>query len=158
MDFYETGASAVRALLSRYRLMGPILEPCAGDGAIARPLMDAGYHVTTNDLDTERDAHTHYDAAKMIACAVDTVVSNPPFSLAYEILENFRPQNVDVVLLCRLSFLEPTKKRRLLVPPKAMIVLPRYSFTGDGRTDSVTCAWMLWGRFEPRIHIAGEEK
>jgi hypothetical protein len=55
-------------------------------------------------------------------------------------------------LLLRLSFLEPTFERQDLLidnPPDAMIVLPRYSFTGDGKSDSVTCAWMVWGEDIP---------
>jgi hypothetical protein len=33
-------------------------------------------------------------------------------------------------------------------PPTKLIVLPRISFTGDGKTDSVTCAWYVWERGE----------
>ena len=52
-----------------------------------------------------------------------------------------------MAFLLRLSFLEPTLTRREFLranPPKRVIVLPRISFTGDGRTDSVTCAWLIW--------------
>lgn len=35
-------------------------------------------------------------------------------------------------------------------PPTQLIVLPRHSFTGDGKTDRVTCAWMIWDRFDVR--------
>ena len=31
-------------------------------------------------------------------------------------------------------------------PPTTLIVLPRISFTGDGNTDSATCAWFVWDR------------
>lgn len=54
---------------------------------------------------------------------------------------------VGVAMLLRLSYLEPTKDRGHWLndhPPTQMIVLPRISFTGDGKTDSVTCAWMIW--------------
>ena len=53
----------------------------------------------------------------------------------------------NVALLLRLSFLEGTRKRTWLRidPPKLVIVLPRISFTGDGRHDLVVPAWFLWG-------------
>jgi hypothetical protein len=52
-------------------------------------------------------------------------------------------------MLLRLSFLEPTRERGPWLaanPPDLVIVLPRISFTGDGKTDSVTCAWMIWDK------------
>jgi hypothetical protein len=27
-----------------------------------------------------------------------------------------------------------------------MLILPRISFTGDGKTDSVTVAWVIWDK------------
>jgi hypothetical protein len=49
-------------------------------------------------------------------------------------------------MLLRLSYLEPCNNRAefLSVNPPSLIVLPRISFTGDGKTDNVTCAWFVW--------------
>ena len=87
---------------------------------------------------------------------VDWVVSNPPFSIAHEIvplaLEHAR---VGVAMLLRLSFLEPVKNRVAFLqahPPTSITVLPRISFTGDGKTDSVTCAWLVWQKDESHDH------
>ncbi len=47
------------------------------------------------------------------------------------------------------SVLEPCEGRGAWLaahPPQALIVLPRMSFTGEGKTDSVTCAWVVWAR------------
>jgi len=61
-----------------------------------------------------------------------------------------------VAMLLRLSFLEPTAKVNprgpwlAECPPSRLIVLPRCSYTGDGRTDSVTTAWMIWLRGDAR--------
>lgn len=38
----------------------------------------------------------------------------------------------------------PTAEAFVTNPPTRVYVCPRTSFTGDGRTDSVTCAWMIW--------------
>ena len=54
---------------------------------------------------------------------------------------------VGVAFLLRLSFVEPTNERGDWLeknPPTGRITLPRYSFTGDGRSDSVTAEWMIW--------------
>lgn len=74
---------------------------------------------------------------------------------------------VGVAMMLRLSFKEPTatgtRARRLtsgiLVPASPArgpwleahpltreLVMPRYSFTGNGKSDSVTTAWMIWSR------------
>lgn len=94
-----------------------------------------------------------------------SVVMNPPFKYAmpfvqYAIQAYGRTITYDeghkkvtvygsVAALLRLSFLEPTRERGPWLtknPPDLVIVLPRISFTGDGKTDSVTCAWMIWDK------------
>jgi hypothetical protein len=52
-------------------------------------------------------------------------------------------------MFLRLSYLEPVRNRGAWLaahPPTGLIVLPRISFTGDGQTDTVTCAWMVWDK------------
>lgn len=94
-----------------------------------------------------------------------SVIMNPPFKhamsfvryavQAYGITKTYydgdKKSKVygSVAALLRLSFLEPTKERGPWLaenPPDLVIVLPRISFTGDGKTDSVTCAWMIWDK------------
>jgi len=83
---------------------------------------------------------------------IDYVVTNPPFVAAMPILKRaYERAGCGVAMFLRLSFLEPTidgdyPRGAWLAqhPPDDLIVLPRISFTGDGATDSVTCAWMIW--------------
>lgn len=51
-------------------------------------------------------------------------------------------------MLLRVSFLEPCNDRAefLAAHPPRLFVLPRISFTGDGKTDNVTCAWYVWDK------------
>lgn len=165
MDFYETSKEAVDALVEHYLgkeflTEDQLLEPCAGDGAIAKALGEHGYrNVWCNDLDPARAGHTHLDARTHDFAypapgfvPVDAVVTNPPFNQAFDILKNLYSQVDAIALLLRLTFLEPTKDRGPWLaknPPNRVIVLPRYSFTGDGKTDSVTCAWMIWDKRLP---------
>lgn len=179
LDFYETGSAQVQALLDRVLLGSHILEPCVGNGVISLPLERAGLKVRTADIDPERPAQTHGDARSLQAHVFthlgparvvfrEDVVTNPPFNVALPIVQNFVEQGCRCAFLLRLSFLEPTAGTRRHPgraaflsrhPPSGIIVLPRYSFTGDGKTDSVTCAWMLWGfTINPAIQVAAQKE
>ena len=150
-DFYETPAAVTDALLAVVPV-GPgaaVYEPCAGDGAIVRRL-PPDCQVWTNDRDPARGADTHHDATTAAAWAVAPawVVTNPPFRAAFAIARQAcAVATRGVALLVRLSFLEPTRERGAWLaahPPDLVLVLPRPSFTGDGRTDAVTVAWLVW--------------
>jgi hypothetical protein len=162
-DFYPTPAWATEELLKRVLIQGRVFECCVGDGAMSSVLLkEPGVSVFTNDVDTERPADLHGDAASfpfwskvdLTRDKFDWVVTNPPFSQAMEILSNAHTYaKRGVAMLLRLSFLEPTEDRGSFLnsnPPDQLIVLPRISFTGDGKTDSVTCAWMVWDKFGAR--------
>jgi hypothetical protein len=156
-DFYPTPSWAERELDRRVPIAGTIAEPCVGDGDLIRHRSDIAW---TNDIDLERPATYHLDARSPCAWETfppcDWVVTNPPFGDALCILSHaVKHARVGVAFLLRLSFLEPTAgttrhagRADWLVanPPDRLIVLPRISFTGDGSTDSVTCAWMVWSR------------
>lgn len=98
------------------------------------------------------------------------VVTNPPFNVAYDVLRQaWDHTSVGVAMLLRLSFLEPVGGRYedegdeepcFFWPDNGrgewlkanendlshLIIFgsPRPSFTGNGRTDSTTVAWMVW--------------
>lgn len=155
LDFYQTPHWQTDALVRRVPIHGTALECCAGDGSLALCLRNVGIH--TNDIDAERQADFHLDAAKAESWAefpvVDWVITNPPFNKAIEILQHAHGHaRIGVIMLLRLSFLEPTEKRASWLcanPPTRQIILPRWSYKGNGSTDSVTTAWMIWSRFVP---------
>ena len=153
-DAYFTPASAVEALLRVVRPSGRILEPCAGDGAIARPLVQRGLQVITNDLNPTMPTLMRGDATDPTfwrsGGGVEWVISNPPFSLSAAIVPlAYKHATRGIAMLLRLSWLEPCADRAEFLtkhPPTTLIVLPRISFTGDGKSDNVTCAWMCWDK------------
>lgn len=177
-DAYYTPGWMVRSLIrhSPLPLVGyphepvpdlRIFEPCAGDGAIANELRTAGYrHVWTNDIDDSLNTDQHFDAADpwpLSLPAMAWVISNPPWAMPKNgrplpvliLQESLKVSAIAVTLLLRITFLEPTANRGAWLqdnPPDQIIVLPRYSFTGDGKSDSATAAWMTWfvgGRIAP---------
>lgn len=153
-DAYFTPSSAVDELLRVVDIRGRVLEPSSGDGAIARPLIAHGCEVLTNDLNPAMPSLMHGDATDPAwwkkGKGVPWVVGNPPFSLASTIVPlAFQHASEGVAMLLRLSWLEPCADRvDFLVkhPPTTLLVIPRISFTGDGKTDNVTCAWMVWSK------------
>lgn len=177
LDFYETGEAAVRALRKRISISGTVIEPCNGLGAISRHFGDCD--LITGDIDPEKrpqyvcDARAFDFQAAIVSHGLNGlpwVVTNPPFAIFMPILKRPVELGLPTVFLLRLSALEPTRDEKDINyrgawlaarPPEAVIVLPRYSYTGDGKTDSVTSAWMGWNLpagclTGPRIQCAPE--
>lgn len=158
-DAYYTPEDAAEIMCDRVLLPGNILEPCSGDLAIVNVLKRLLLGpVVTNDLRPSCPADYHMDACDPAFWRlltgfghIDCVVTNPPFVVAPEIIRlALRHARRRVAMFLRLSILEPCADRidwLTETPPTRQIVLPRISFTGDGDTDSVTCAWYIWERF-----------
>lgn len=165
-DRYETPGWMTASLLEHQPIDRAltILEPCCGDGAIVRALAASGFKtIITNDLDPRHEASRHRDAADPAFweletfSRVDWVITNPPFNVALQIVEQaVILARIGVAMLLRKTFLEPTGTERhpkpedrgpwlSIHPPSRMIGLPRHSFRGKG-SDSVSTDWYIWLR------------
>jgi hypothetical protein len=155
-DFYETPGWMTRSLLHHHpAICGTVvLEPCSGRDAITNVLRAGGCTVITNDIDTRHPAQTFGDATRAdfwdgCTTPLDWVITNPPFGVAFAILERafaYPRLRSGVALLVRKTFLEPTEERGgwfAAHPPTRIIGQPRHSFRGTG-SDSVACDWFLW--------------
>lgn len=157
-DFYPTEAALVRELRSRVAIAGKILEPCAGDGAIATQFGDCDcktnepYPQESYPVDWQMDAtdKTFWKGLKKGDHEFDWIVTNPPFRQATPILtEAISAAKVGVAFLLRLTYLEPVRDRAELLKSNSMnrliIFNPRPKFRPDKRgTDSATVAWFVW--------------
>lgn len=138
-----------------------IFEPCVGAGAISTAILDFGIHpdIITNDIDETFPATFHKNAGsrKLWERVVKSkwgnptwTITNPPFSKAWKIIPlayEFSTEGVAAYL--RLSWLEPCQNRAFFLkkhPPTRLVVLPRISFSGDGKVDSVTGCWAIWDK------------
>lgn len=161
MDAYFTAPWMTKALLAHVpEIAGLVLEPCAGDLSIAQELALApGVTILTNDIDAQRTVDYTYDASLATPLwndiRYDWIVTNPPYTnpLPLAILQRaYENCRHGVALMLRLSFLEPTSHKFPRgpylgeYPPHRMLVMPRYSFTGNGKSDSMTTAWMIWSK------------
>jgi hypothetical protein len=87
----------------------------------------------------------------------EVFLTNPPFSLAEEILRAGLEIAKHVVLLLRLNFLGSVKRYPFLkdAVPRTGVLPNRPTFTLDGHTDSIEYAWMHWeaGNLRPRNEV-----
>lgn len=149
-DQYYTPESATKTLLEHLNISGIVLEPCAGNKAITSMLHAYGKKTISTDIreNPEHDAtrFSYWDEAKQHN--ISWVVTNPPYNAATPILQYaFETASTGICFLLRLSYLEPCRDRGEWLsyhPPTKLIVLPRISFTNDGKTDSTTTAWFCW--------------
>lgn len=164
-DFYPTPPELTEALLRR--LNWPrclVAEPCAGNGAMSDVLKAHGFLVLTGDIDSRFDVQ--YPALDYLSPVADTVyrdahavITNPPFKLAPQFVRKSLETAPRVAMLLRLSFLELCNNRKDIVPLLSrVIVLPRVSFTGDGRKDNSACAWFIWEPGSTETTITWVEK
>ena len=113
-------------------------------------LANRGIQVKSTDysLNPDHDATSqkYWDAWKSFD--IGWTITNPLFNLASQIVPKaYAASSVGVAFLLRLSYLEPCVDRGNWLaqhPPNKLIIMPRISFTGDGKTDSATTAWFVW--------------
>lgn len=161
-DYYPTPDWATKVVVEKYQMSGTVFEPCVGQGDISKAVEKhsvSTLKLLTNDVNPNVSADWHWDATQpqcWDGLHFDWVVSNPPFTNALEIVQQALKHSTNVLMLLRMSFLEPVGTRAKWLhehPPRGLVVIPRISFTGDGKTDSVTCAWMYWSNEQREAHI-----
>ena len=145
-DFYATPKEAFDPMLPFIKRVAEVVqEPACGDGRLVVWMNQYGIKAYGSDLnggfDFLADQRRH-----------QTVVTNPPFSLAFEFCQHAVEHADHVFLLLRLNFLASIKRREWfkLNEPDALFVLSeRPSFTPDGKTDATDYAWYFWSNNPP---------
>ena len=87
-------------------------EPCAGIGIVSEYLREKGLYVVSNEL-FEHGYITEYNEDFLntdVEFDCDTIVSNPPYKLAYEFVNKGFECAKEQYLLLRLQFLESKKR------------------------------------------------
>lgn len=119
-DFYATPAKSVEAILKKEFLYFSILEPACGEGHISTILHNhyPTAEIVSTDLIEREDKFNcgiksgidflTYDYGRKF----DTVITNPPFSLAQEFIERaLEIANKKVIMFCKIQLLEGQKRK-----------------------------------------------
>ena len=150
-DHYDTPDYTIQSLLDVHQIVDPVFEPCAGNLAIVKMLNWTGGMVKSNDINDDLPTDTHYDYTRVsiFKDKFKTIITNPPYNIASDIIEKAVYDVVDggeVIMLLRLNFLGSQKRKVFWkqMPLKHIYVLSkRPSFIG-GKTDSTEYAWFIF--------------
>lgn len=142
----------------------PCFEPCAGEGAIvaaanefygslftpewtAMEIREDALPVLATHV-PEKDIHIDNYLTQLAGeWTPSLVISNPPFSIAYEVIQrSLHYKGADVIMLLRLNFLASATRNRFMkdFPPDIYVLPNRPDFKAHGKTDSIEYAWYHW--------------
>ena len=150
-DFYETPYSLTRLLLEKEKLVGSILEPAFGGGAICKVLTEYKYSYIGYDIKNDFLKQTK---------KYDTIITNPPYSLSQKfILKAKENSKKKIIFLLPLSYLHGKKRYDeiwldKIFPLARIYVFTRYPLLGeklhqDGKhnTGMMVYAWYVWEKY-----------
>ena len=167
-DYYPTPWWCIDRLLTNLHVAEigwRVLEPCAGDGAIVRifstlPGLDTLQSIEAWEIQERFEPElissgaspVHIGDALAIAALYqeagirfDIALTNPPFSLAWELLRALWPICDRIVFLLRLSFLASVQRAPWMSTHAPDIyVLPNRPTFRFGRQDNCDYAWFSW--------------
>lgn len=151
-DFYATPLSAFTPLLPYLLKVRRYWEPACGDGRLIKAMRDFGIDACGADLNGPHPRDFLLDDY----CR-EGIITNPPYSLAFEFCQHAVAHADEVFLLLRLNFLASKKRKAWFQAnePSCLFVLSeRPCFTDDGKTDATDYAWFYWGsRHKGIIHL-----
>ena len=164
-DFYATPLSVVHNFLDNHTLKdGNILEPTAGNGNIVAAIRErekeSKHHITSVEIRKEEYNNLCKYSDKVVigdfltwqpTDTYKTIISNPPYSIALEIINKcfeIIDKDTEIIMLLRLAFLESKKRYEFWQKHpinKLYVLSQRPSFTGKG-TDATAYAWFIWNQ------------
>lgn len=155
-------------MLNIHKIIGDVLEPCAGNGNIVKTVKDkySNINITSIEIRPEEKINLQQYGKVYIEDYLtweqdkyyNTIITNPPFSIAQQILEKsfeISDSNTQIIMLLRLAFLESKKRNSFWQkhPVDCIYVLSdRPSFTGKG-TDASAYGWFVWNTIDKGIKV-----
>ena len=150
-DQYPTPRSLVRVAAEMFQVEGfrviePVLEPCAGEGSIRDELVALGYTVQTNDVVSGVDYLTG-------SWTQPQVITNPPFRLWDQFVIKALGHAERVAMIGRLNYFgtHGRHQRGLWRSLRAVYCFDRYvDFRTPVRSDglfyvgAMATAWFVW--------------
>ena len=158
-ETYLTPAWCVHRLLEAVDLPGGRwLEPFAGAGSIVQAVNEVRSDIQWDAIEVREELGQRlrrvvpnavvgdFRAVPGILGPYEVVISNPPFSLAFEAIEWSMRYAPVVVMLLRLNFLASGERAEFMRQntPDVYVLPNRPSFAHNGRTDSAEYAWLVF--------------
>ena len=160
IDECQSPRYAVEPILSLLKTLHIkfIWECAAGDGNLARALLDSGFEVTSTDIKTGMDfLDCDFDPH------VDAIVTNPPFSLKHLFVEKcmelrkpwFLLMPVEAIATWRvqkvLDYTTPGLIKMIIPTKRINFKMPNKAWSGNGA--QFPTAWYCWDMFIDGIEI-----
>jgi hypothetical protein len=161
-EVYETPAWCYDRLVERLPGVprGSILEPSAGSGNLVRAIkrhapdaavdaceirVECGLSLEAAGADKVTITN-FFDVLPPVGPLYNYAIGNPPYSAAREFVGRCQQWATTTIMLLRLCFLASSERQGWLREnmPDVYVLPNRPSFTGDGRTDGMDYAWMVW--------------
>lgn len=155
LDPYFTPREATISLIQLERIPECLWEPAAGDGAISKILLAAGYKVFSSDIEDygySDSSLLDYMASTVLA---DGIITNPPYRLALAFARKAISEVRYVALLLRTNFLESTARlpffretppSRVWVASRRLPMMHRLGWDGPKAPSNTCHAWFVWDR------------
>ena len=116
-DYYATDPVAIDVLLDGVASLSKDIWECScGEGHLSKRLEELGYNVKSTDLINRGYGEVGIDFLKCNEKWDGDILTNPPYSLAYEFIEHALELINDhhkVFMFLKLTFLEGKKRREL---------------------------------------------
>lgn len=157
-DYYASNPFDVEQIIDILHIdkMSSILEPCAGEGHIAKTLNKLGYiNVKTNDLikrGYELDFNIDYLNFKLPIKRFDYIITNPPFKYAKDFIERSLEYADKVIILAKLDLLESNKRKDLNNKYLSNVYVhsnrAKFALNGEekyfNKSSSMSSAWFVY--------------
>ncbi len=163
-DFYATPFSTIYSLIKSHKIKGNyILEPCAGSGNISLFIkkFHPEYQIDQIEIRSEEEenlkSYGNVEITDFLKYHTnkryDTIITNPPYSIAREIIERcflIAKKDTEIIMLLRLGFFESISRHYFwkLNPISKLYVLsnrPKFlEKEGNKGTDFSAYGWFVW--------------
>jgi hypothetical protein len=171
-EFYPTPGWCVHRFIERATFLpkGTWFEPCAGSGDIIQGVNDirpGKIKWSANELRSECEPALRKFTNKVTTQdflqwevpgpnAFDVTITNPPFSLALDVIKKSLEISDFVAMLLRLNFIGTTDRHEFFREqmPDIYVIPERPSFNGEG-ADSIEYAWFVWSQPAQRKRSKG---
>jgi len=154
-DFYKTPAAAVKPLVPHLQDVQSFCEPCAGDGALIKTLIDAGLTCSAAydiyPMSIEIECLDALDLSEPHLGRTDVIITNPPWDrkILHPMIETF--SNLRPTWLLFDSDWVHTKQAMQFLPRLRRIVSVGRVKWFDNTTGKDNCSWHLFDRHDPTI-------